>query len=65
MTEVYCKAKGAMCDPKDCSREFCWWRDTVWAIKNMGSWAYDTSYEKPGSDKKKTDVQENDIKDSE
>jgi len=49
MTEVFCKAKGALCDPKNCNREFCWWRDTVWAVKNMSRWAYDTSNEKPKS----------------
>lgn len=47
MAEEYCKAKKAMCDPKDCNREFCWWRDSVWAIKNMEKWAYSTETTKP------------------
>ncbi len=40
MAPEYCKAKGTMCDPKGCNVELCWWRDTVWAIRQMSRWAY-------------------------
>lgn len=47
MGQEYCKAKKDMCDPRDCRVENCWWRDTVWVLKQMPGWAYSTDYEKP------------------
>ncbi len=45
MAEQFCEAKQAMCDPKNCNVEMCWWRDTVWALQQLSEWAYTTNIE--------------------
>jgi len=38
MAPEYCETRGEMCDPTNCPREFCSWRDTKWALNRMDKW---------------------------
>lgn len=38
-----CTERIPPCDPRNCPKEFCTWRDTVWAVSQL------TSVDKPGT----------------
>lgn len=65
MGKEWCKSLQKECDPADCNVEMCWWRDNVWAIKQLSRWAYDTSYDKPKSEINKNQDDQGKNKDSE
>jgi hypothetical protein len=46
MEGKWCEAAQGPCNPRDCIREFCEYRQK-WAINHLREWAYSTDYEKP------------------
>jgi len=36
----WCESVQGLCNPRDCNREFCKWRDITWVREQLSRWAY-------------------------
>lgn len=59
MGEEYCETKKGPCNPRDCNREYCLWRDTKWIRRALQQWAYSTGDSKKDKTPPKKDSEQN------